>query len=151
MNYSIIAILLFFSIYSLRSQTVIEMMHPGDANIILLEVNNPEDADIIIYKTNKKEEYEEWNCKWKFKKWGFANFSVYIAKSPDDSLLYDDELGIKYNIQGKVYFTNKKEEARYVTPGFQLEGVLRKTWVDKSQEAIKSKEQYKATHKEDEE
>ncbi|MCX7954693.1 MAG: hypothetical protein N3A01_05835 [Bacteroidales bacterium] len=134
-----------------KSQTVIEMMHPGDANIILLEVDKPENADIIVYKTNVKEEYEEWNCKWKFKKWGFANFSVYITKDPNDSLLYDDELGIKYNIQGKIYFTTKKEEARYVTPGFQLEGVLRKTWVDKSKEAVKSKEEYKKLHREDEE
>ncbi len=115
------------------------MTHPGDANLVLLVVDKPEDADIVVYKTDKKEEYEEWNCKWKFKKWGFSNFSVYLTKNPQDSLLNDEEMGIQYSIQGRIFFTDKKEEAGYKTPGFQLEGVLRKTSTNNSKEAKESK------------
>lgn len=121
------------------SQTVIEMLHPGDANLVLLEVDKPEDADIVVYKTDKKEEYEEWNCKWKFKKWGFSNFSVYLTKDPQDSLLHDDDLGIDYAIQGRIYFTDNKEEAGYKTPGFQLEGVMKRIKTDNSPESKESK------------
>ncbi len=136
---------LFFIIISLvifsfiNAQTVIEMTHPGDANLVLLVVDKIEDADIVVYKTDNKEEYQEWNCKWKFKKWGFSNFSVYLTNNPNDSLLIDDEMGIQYSFQGRIYFTNNKEEAGYKTPGFQLEGVLRKTSVDNSKEALESK------------
>ncbi len=122
-----------------KAQTVIEMTHPGDANLVLLVVDKPEDADIVVYKTEIKEEYQEWNCKWKFKKWGFSNFSVYLTTNPNDSLLIDDEMGIQYSIQGRIYFTDKKEEAGYKTPGFQLEGVLRRTSIDNSKEAQESK------------
>lgn len=125
---------------TILAQTVIEMTHPGDANLVLLVVDKPEDADIVVYKTDKKEEYEEWNCKWKFKKWGFSNFSVYLTKNPQDSLLNDEEMGIQYSIQGRIFFTDKKEEAGYKTPGFQLEGVLRKTSTNKSKEAQESKQ-----------
>ncbi len=125
---------------TLSAQTVIEMTHPGDANLVLLVVDNPEDADIVVYKTDKKEEYEEWNCKWKFKKWGFSNFSVYLTKNPQDSLLNDEEMGVQYSIQGRIFFTNNKEEAGYKTPGFQLEGVLRKTSTNNSKEAKESKQ-----------
>jgi hypothetical protein len=52
----------------------------------------------------------------------------------------DDEMGVTYNFQGKVYFTNKKEERGYKTPGFQLEGVLRKATVLNSNESKISKE-----------
>ncbi|MGQ9846615.1 MAG: hypothetical protein ACUVQP_03810, partial [Bacteroidales bacterium] len=106
-----IILIIFISIFAVlisKSQTVIEMTHPGDANLVLLVVDKPEDADIIVYKTDKKEEYEEWNCKWKFKKWGFSNFSVYLTNNPNDSLLFDDDLGIQYNIQGRIFFTNNK-------------------------------------------
>jgi len=135
-------LIVFFSFFvSLvaKNQTVIEMMHPGDANLVLLVVDKPEDADIVVYKTDKKEEYEEWNCKWKFKKWGFSNFSVYLTKSTEDSLLYDNDMGIQYNIQGRIFFTDKKEEAGYKTPGFQLEGVLRRVTTNDSPESKKSK------------
>jgi hypothetical protein len=134
-----ILIMSFLIVSNVKSQTVIEMTHPGDANLVLLVVDKPEDADIVVYKTDKKEEYEEWNCKWKFKKWGFSNFSVYLTKNPNDSLLYDEEMGIQYSIQGRIYFTNNKEEAGYKTPGFQLEGVLRKTSTNKSEKAKESK------------
>lgn len=121
------------------SQTVIEMTHPGDANLVLLVVDKPEDADIVVYKTEKKEEYEEWNCKWKFKKWGFSNFSVYLTTNAEDSLLNDDDMGIQYNIQGRIFFTNNKDEAGYKTPGFQLEGVMRKVVTNDSPQSQESK------------
>jgi len=137
-----IFLIIFFSLLIssiAKNQTVIEMMHPGDANLVLLVVDKPEDADIVVYKTDKKEEYEEWNCKWKFKKWGFSNFSVYLTKSTEDSLLHDNDMGIDYNIQGRIFFTDKKEEAGYKTPGFQLEGVLRRVKTNDSPESKKSK------------
>jgi hypothetical protein len=109
-----------------RAQTVIEMCHPGDANILLLEVGNIANADIVIYKTRKLKEADEWNCKWKFKKWGFSNFTVYITSNPDDSLMIRNESGIKYHFNGRVYFTSKPEERGYKTPGFVLDGIFRK-------------------------
>ncbi len=137
--YLLLCTLFLFTQY-VAAQTVIEMTHPGDANLVLLVVDKPEDADLVVYKTNIKEEYQEWNCKWKFKKWGFSNFSVYITNNVNDSLLFDEDMGIQYSIQGRIYFTNNKEEAGYKTPGFQLEGVLRKTSVDNSNEAKESKQ-----------
>ena len=138
-TFIIIFVCMFAALLS-NSQTVIEMTHPGDANLVLLVVDKPEDADIVVYKTDKKEEFEEWNCKWKFKKWGFSNFSVYLTKSAEDSLLKDDDMGIQYNIQGRIFFTNNKEEAGYKTPGFQLEGVLRKVTTNNSEESKQSKQ-----------
>jgi hypothetical protein len=108
------------------SQTVIEMMYPGDANLVLLEVENPDSADIVVYRTNDKKQAVQWDLMWKFKKWGFCNFSVYITKDPDDSLLIDEETGIRYPIQGRIYFTNNPEERGYKTPGFHLEGIFKK-------------------------
>lgn len=138
----IISSLLFLLISSSNSmaQTVIEMTHPGDANLVLLIVDDITKADIVIYKTEDKVEAEEWDCMWKIKKWGFSNFSLYLTKNPKDSLLVDEEMGITYNFQGKVYFTDKKEERGYKTPGFQLEGVLRTTTATSSDAAKKSKE-----------
>lgn len=118
---------LFSSYYKSVAQTVIEMTHPGDANLVLLVVDDISKADIVIYKTNDKVEAEEWDCMWKVKKWGFSNFSLYLTKDINDSLLLDDDMGVKYNFHGKVYFTDKKDERGYKTPGFQLEGVLRTT------------------------
>ena len=63
----------------LKAQTVIEMMNPGDANQVLLEVNDISKADVVVYKTEDKTEVEEWDYMWKFKKWGFSNFSVYLG------------------------------------------------------------------------
>jgi len=146
----LLLILTLLDIKIIFSQTVIEAMFPADAHVILLEVDDPKKADIIVYKTNVKEEYEEWNCKWKFKKWGFANFYVYITKDEEDPMLFDEELEITYPIHGKVYFTENKEEARYVNPNFRLEGIMRKIFVDKSPEAIKSKEEFIKKHSDEE-
>ena len=139
--------LLFFLVLALtvnfstvKAQTVIEMTHPGDANLVLLIVDDIAKADIVIYRTEDKVDAEEWDCMWKFKQWGFSNFSIYLTKNPNDSLLVDPEMGINYQLMGKVFFTNKKDERGYKTPGFQLEGVFRKTAVVKTDESIKSKE-----------
>jgi len=127
----------------LKAQTVIEMMNPGDANQVLLEVNDISKADVVVYKTEDKTEVEEWDYMWKFKKWGFSNFSVYITKDSSDTLLFDAEMGITYQLQGKIYFTNNKEERGIKTPGFHLEGVLQKANVNTSEESKKSKEKAK--------
>jgi hypothetical protein len=125
---------------SLKAQSVIEMTHPGDANLVLLVVDAIEKADIVIYRTDDKIDAEEWDCMWKFRQWGFSNFSIYLTKNPNDSLLTDPEMGINYQLMGKVFFTDKKDERGYKTPGFQLEGVFRKTSETKTEESIKSKE-----------
>ncbi len=122
----ILIALIIISPFLTLSQTVIEMMHPGDANLVLLEVDNIKDADIVIFKTDDNKEAEEWDCKWKFKKWGFSNFSIYIIKDENDTLLFDEELGQNLLIQGKVFFTDKKEECGYVNDDFRLEGVFKR-------------------------
>ena len=109
-----------------KAQTVIEMGHPADANLVLLEVDSPDKADIIVYKTDDKKEYQEWQLKWKFKSWGFSNFSIYLTKDKNDPLLIDEETGRKKLFNAKVYFTDSPEKARYVDPNFRLEGVFRK-------------------------
>jgi hypothetical protein len=131
---------LIFNSNTLKAQTVIEMTHPGDANLVLLIVDDIAKADIVIYRTDDKIDAEEWDCMWKFRQWGFSNFSIYLTKNPNDSLLNDPEMGINYQLMGKVYFTDKKDERGYKTPGFQLEGVFRKTTEVKTEESVKSKE-----------
>jgi hypothetical protein len=143
MKISVLLISFLFILYSFNksvAQTVIEMTHPGDANLVLLIVDDISKADLVIYKTEDKVEAEEWDCMWKVKKWGFSNFSLYLTNNPNDSLLVDEDMGVTYNFQGKVFFTDKKDERGYKTPGFQLEGVFRKTAVVNSEESKKSKE-----------
>lgn len=140
-KFAIITLLLaLVSLSNLRAQTVIEMTHPGDANLVLLQVDQPEKADIVIYMTDEKMEAEEWDCMWKFRKWGFSNFSVYLTSNPNDTLLVDNEMGLTYGFHGKVFFTSDKNLRGYKTPGFQLEGVFRKTSTNNTDESKKSKE-----------
>jgi len=120
----ILTVFIFFALIT-NAQTVIEMTHPGDANLVLLEVDDISKADIAVYKTDKKEEYEEWDCKWKFKSWGFSNFSVYLTKDKNDPKLLDEETGIHHVFHGKIFFTDDKTLCGYKTEGFMLEGVLR--------------------------
>lgn len=108
------------------SQTVIEMTHPADAGLVLLLVDKPEDADIVVYKTNDKDEANEWDCKWKFKSWGFSNVSVYLTKNPYDSLLVDQETGMTIQFDGKIFFTEDISKRGYRDRDFRLEGVFRK-------------------------
>ena len=121
----IFLITIFISLNSF-SQTVIEMMHPLDANLVLLEVDSPDKADIVVYKTDDKKLYQQYDCKWKFKSWGFSNFSIYITKDENDPLLTDEETGRKRPINAKVYFTDDVNQAGYRNPNFRLEGVFRK-------------------------
>ena len=121
----IISLVLFSSITGF-SQTVIEMTHPMDANVVLLEVDSPDKADLVVFKSNDKKEIEEFDCKWKFKAWGFSNFSIYITKDDNDPLLMNEETGRKRTINGKVYFTSDVAQAGYKNPDFRLEGVFRK-------------------------
>ncbi len=127
----------------LKAQTVIEMMNPGDANLVLLEVTDITKADVVIYLTEDKTEVEEWDYMWKFKKWGFSNFSVYVTKNSSDSLLVDAEMGVTYQPQGKIYFTTNKEERGIKTPGFHLEGIFMRTKTNNTEEGKKSKEKAK--------
>lgn len=121
----IVVIGLFF-VQSVKSQTVIEMTHPEDAHLTLLVVNDINDADIVVYKTDKKSEYELWDCMWKFKRWGFSNFAIYLTKESDDALLKDNDDHITRRVHGKIYFTENKEERGYRNKDFRLEGVFRK-------------------------
>ena len=125
MKYLLI-IVLSINVYLSKGQTVIEMMYPGDANLVLLQVQDEKDADIVVYKTEDKNEAESWDLQWKFRKWGFSNFSIYLAQSADDTLLVDKEEGITYPLQGKIYFTSNPDERGYNNPNFHLEGVFRK-------------------------
>jgi len=119
---------LFLSIISIvaQAQTVIEMADPADVNLVLLEVDSPEKADIIVYKTEDKNEYQEWNLKWKFKSWGFSNFAIYLTKDEKDPMLVDEETGQEKLFNAKIYFTDSPEKAKYNDPNFRLEGVFRK-------------------------
>lgn len=123
----ILAILL--SGFICSGQTFIEMMSPEDADVILLEVKDSTEADIIIYKTKSTKLANEWDCMWKIKKWGFSNFSLYVAS--DTTELYiskDDSYNEKSYIvkpHGKVYFTDKPEERMYRNPNFRLVGVMK--------------------------
>ncbi|OFX40140.1 MAG: hypothetical protein A2X08_16545 [Bacteroidetes bacterium GWA2_32_17] len=118
-------IFIFSFTYSSFAQTVIEMTHPTDAQLVLLKVDNKKDADVIAYKTKKKSESQQWDCLWKFKKWGFANLSIFILNNIADTVLYkDDENG--FAIDGKVFFTDNKEERGYNEQDFRLERVFRK-------------------------
>lgn len=121
---TIFTIIMALFMFHANSQSVIEMMSPGDANIILLETKDISKADIVVYKTRKNEDYKQWDYMWKFKTWGFANFSVYIAQSEKDTLLVDNEEGYNYVISGKIYFTQNKEERGLKNMKFHLEGVM---------------------------
>ncbi len=111
--------------YQSIGQTVIEMTHPIDANIVLLKVDKKENADIIVFKTKKKKEARQWDCMWKFKKWGFANLSVFLMENIKDTVLYKDDDN-SFIIDGKVFFTENKDERGYNNPNFRLKKVFRK-------------------------
>lgn len=113
-------------------QTVIEMANPGDAEIILLEVEDSIKADIIIYKTTSSDEAAEWDCMWKFKKWGFSNFGVYITKDENDTLLYDSDMEITHVFNAKVYFTEDKNCRGYRQGRTGIDGVMRVTKKEKN-------------------
>ena len=121
----LITILLILSSIYASSQIVIEMSHPGDADVILLQVENSDMADIIVYKTNNVDEAAEWNCMWKFRKWGFSNFGVYITKDMNDPLMSDNEFGTKYAFNAKIYFTDDIKCRGYAEQTIGIDGVMR--------------------------
>jgi hypothetical protein len=116
MKFKLLIILLLFNL-SLFSQTVIEMSDPGDASLIFLEVKNKDSADIIVYKTNLSKEARELSLKWKFRKWGFCDYTIYLAK--DTSELYTQKFSsytdkrIRLSYFGKIYFTEDTTEVKY--------------------------------------
>lgn len=114
-----------FAGYQLIGQSVIEMADPTDAEIVLLEVDNKENADIIVFKTRKKYESKQWDCMWRYRKWGFSDLSIFIFSDLSDTLKYKDE-DTQYKINGKVYFTENIKERGYNDPNFRIEGIIRK-------------------------
>jgi len=123
-----LVVILLFLCLSSNGQTVIQMLSPEDASIVLLEVKDKKDADIVVYKTRLRSEFTQWDLKWKFRQWGFCNFTAFIAK--DTTELYtlrldadgDEQIYVPYS--GKVYFTDKKEETEYKRD-FSLPGVMK--------------------------
>jgi hypothetical protein len=131
---NLIVILFILFALSSRGQTVIEMMHPQDADIILLRTDDSTKADIIVYLTDKKDEYGQWNCSWKIKKWGFSNFSIFIASDTAQLILNNQDFIDEENRQdstiiikpqGMVYFTTNPNLKGYKDPDFKLPGVMR--------------------------
>ena len=123
-NFIGILIVLLFAVTT-NAQTVIEMTYPTDADIVLVKVDNKKDADIVVYRTEDKEEAKQWDCMWKFKEWGFSDFSIFVMNNISDTILYMED-DYAYKVAGKIYFTDKKEERGYNDPFFRLEGVFRK-------------------------
>ncbi len=121
-------IILFFSSVMAMGQTVIPMSNPEDASLVLLEVKNPDDADIVVYKTKDRKECWEWDLKWKFRQWGFCNFTVFITSDTTElyTLKYDgsDDEKIYIPYTGKVYFTDDKRYVEY-KKSFTLPGVMK--------------------------
>ena len=113
-------------------QTMIEMMSPGDADIILLEVYSKDSADVWVYKTTDKKESAQWDLMWRFKNWGFSNFSVYLAKDTSDLHVYAEdtyeEVETYYTPHAKVYFVDNKNDVGYKNKNFRIEGIMRKVY-----------------------
>ena len=120
-----IILLILLCFIKANSQTVIEMTYPTDADLVLVRVNDKKDADIIVYRTEDKEEAKQWDCMWKFKSWGFSDFSIFVMNNISDTLLYIED-DYAYKVAGKIYFTSNKEERGYNDPFFRLEGVFRR-------------------------
>jgi len=115
------------NLYSL-GQSVIEVVDPADADIVLLSVDKKENADIVVYKTKKISESKQWDCMWLFKKWGLSDISIFIYTDIKDTALYVD-VDLKYKIQGKVFFTQNIQERGYKVPDFSIEGLRRKVTI----------------------
>lgn len=66
---------------------------------------------------------------WKIKKWGFANFSLFIVTDTSQLKMNESEslTGEGYIIpyQGKVYFTTNKDERKYRNLNFRIDGVMK--------------------------
>jgi len=106
-------------------------MSPEDAKIVLLKVTDSTQADIVIYLTDDNDEAQTWDCMWKIRKWGFANFSLFIAtdtsqlRMPESESLTGESYLVPY--QGKVYFTTDKDNRGYNNPKFRIDGMMKVT------------------------
>ena len=107
------------------AQTMIEVIHPELADIVLVETSDSTLADIVVYKTRSNKYADEWMLRWKFKKWGFANFAVYITDDPLCGDMVNDDTGKTYQVDAVVYFTPNCEEARYRKSDFMVRGMMR--------------------------
>lgn len=110
---------------SCGAQTMIEVIHPELADIVLVETKDSSSADIVVYKTRSAKHADDWMLRWKFKKWGFANFAVYITDDPLCDEMVDEETNKVYHVDAVVYFTQNCEEARYRNPHFMVRGMMR--------------------------
>ena len=120
----LIFIFLFLISLGISGQTFVEMMHPRDADIVLEVVRTAEEADIIVCITKDKKEARTWDCMWRFKSWGFANFSIFLLKSPEDfAKLKEDDTPIFTD--GKVYFVIDKEKRGYKSDKTIIGGIMR--------------------------
>lgn len=92
-----------------------------------MEVDSAHLADVVVYKTNNKKESQEWDLMWRFKGWGFSNFSIYIVKDSTELEYYDEETNVDHWIEpaGKIYFTENKEERRYIED-YQIPGIMKR-------------------------
>lgn len=115
----------FCSSQIINAQTVIEMTHPTDADVVLLKVNSKDNADIVVYKTNRMKEAKQWDCMWKFRKWGFSDVSVFLLNDIKDTVLYRDD-DYAYQIDGNIFFTENKKERGYTRSNFLIEKIFRK-------------------------
>ena len=125
MKLFLLIICFLFFISSIKSQTVIEVTHPENADLILLLVNDPFEADIRIYKTDDILEASEWDCMWKFKKWGFSNFGIFFIIDENDPILINEETGKKYKINAKVYFVENIDSRGYSKMTLGIDGLMR--------------------------
>ena len=125
---TLLLILLINLYYNGMAQSVIEVIDPAEADIILLQVDKKEDADIVVYKTKKSSESKQWDCMWMFKKWGFSDLSIFIYTDVKDTSKFVDE-DLKYKFSGRVYYTQNKDERGYKDPDFQIEGLIRKAGI----------------------
>jgi len=129
MKYFILILIIFLS-FNCLSQTMIEMSSPEDATLILIEVEDSIMGDIYIFKTQKLLDAKEWDCMWKFKKFGFSNFAVYIAKNETELYMTseDTEDGVEKTFisHGNVYFVKNKQNRGY-RKEFALEGMMKVT------------------------
>lgn len=140
----LIILIVTINLFSL-GQSVIEVIDPVEADIVLLNVDKIEDADIVVYKTKKKRESKQWDCMWRFKLWGFSDLSLYIYSDINDTTKFYDE-DLKYKIAGKVYFTQNIDERGYKNPYFSIEGLIRKSsikdsvnlWVDVNKDSLQN-------------
>jgi len=104
---------------------MIEVIHPELADLIFIETCDSLKADVIIYKTDNKECADAWDLMWKFKRWGFSNFAVYISSDPFDDIFINEDSEKQFKANAIVYFTNNPTERKYRNPSFHIEGLMK--------------------------